>query len=402
MLDSSVFLNLFRLSEFEKGKDFLRGLFRLLNSRNVAVDYLRGFSIILVLVTHGFFNLSSLGLLDFLPEENYQILRSNGYLGVSIFFVVSGYLITSNIIAGNADYTIVNSIRVDLRAFYAKRVARIFPPLLVLFVLSFFLSQLPSKIFDDFDLSSPSQIYLAAAHAFTFTYNDFYFTGQGGTVAGLQHLVPLWSLSIEEVFYLIWPLALLVLKRVKIILVLLIVIILYAPAYRIEHGISSIYDYLGCFDMLAYGCLAAFISKIDFINRLFLKSRLILVSTSVGLFIVISSLDIHKDYVFAQVLVGILSGIFLVAASNLKDNKVNQSLFRKLFVPLQLFGVLSYEIYLFHLTLWRIFKGIDLQNTSAILSTPLPMLVLVLFCGSLHYGFFEPVRRFIIKKAHVL
>ena len=77
-----------------------KSLFR---NRNNYIDYLRGLSILLVVVTHGFLNLKWLIFTNLLPKANFDILRSNGYLGVSIFFVVSGYLITQKIVLPRID-----------------------------------------------------------------------------------------------------------------------------------------------------------------------------------------------------------------------------------------------------------------------------------------------------------
>lgn len=95
------------------------------NSRSLSVDFLRGCSILLVVITHGFFNMSLLGLDRFLPAQNFAILRSNGYLGVSIFFVVSGFLITSSLLnrnnqSRNDEDTVAP--RFELSSFYAKRI----------------------------------------------------------------------------------------------------------------------------------------------------------------------------------------------------------------------------------------------------------------------------------------
>jgi peptidoglycan/LPS O-acetylase OafA/YrhL len=146
------------------------------------LDGLRAISIALVLLGHG---------AEACPEGPlHRVLSFAGsrlaHLGVSIFFVLSGYLITRLLIVERK-----RSSTISLRAFYARRVLRIFPALYVYcFVL--FLLVLAGRI-----AIAPSSF----VAALTFTWNY----GLGGREWWLGHC---WSLAVEEQFYLCWPLLL--------------------------------------------------------------------------------------------------------------------------------------------------------------------------------------------------
>jgi peptidoglycan/LPS O-acetylase OafA/YrhL len=123
---------------------------------------------------------------------------SGGFTGVDIFFVISGFLITSLIVAD------LRAGGFSLLAFYQRRIRRIFPAMLVVLAASlvagyFFL--LPG----DYTSLGDSAAFSAASLAnWYFLQNSGYFD----RAADLQPLLHMWSLSVEEQFYLVWPLLL--------------------------------------------------------------------------------------------------------------------------------------------------------------------------------------------------
>ncbi len=151
--------------------------------RVAGLDGLRGLAILLVLVSHG------AGLL------------TAGLVGVLVFFVLSGYLITSLLIAEHD-----RAGHVDLRAFYLRRGLRLFPALVALLVL-FALTPLWRALdvsWGDVALGVPSGM---------FYLTDLTLGLQLPNPAPLAHL---WSLAVEEQFYLVWPVALLALLRLPL------------------------------------------------------------------------------------------------------------------------------------------------------------------------------------------
>jgi peptidoglycan/LPS O-acetylase OafA/YrhL len=120
---------------------------------------------------------------------------SGGFLGVDIFFVLSGFLITSILLEERR-----RTGSFSLRAFYVRRALRLFPAL-VLVVLAFLVYTLtvaPASVVHD--------NLIAAAATLTYWTNWLYAEGMFGV--GQTGLLHAWTLSIEEQFYILWPLVL--------------------------------------------------------------------------------------------------------------------------------------------------------------------------------------------------
>lgn len=121
-----------------------------------------------------------------------------GHLGVSVFFVLSGYLITT-ILARQ----VLNTGSLHFGRFYARRVVRLVPALvLALIGTSLILT----------GLFPAARILAGAAAAFTYTSNLFLTAGVNGHTTFADFTWP-WTLAMEEQFYLLWPFALLLLMR---------------------------------------------------------------------------------------------------------------------------------------------------------------------------------------------
>lgn len=130
-----------------------------------------------------------------------------GFVGVDVFFVISGYLITSLLLS---EYRRTQAI--DWMAFYARRVRRIFPAAAVVVLVALAASAL---------LLSPAQqshTSLSAGSALVFGANLFFQFTSGGYFDGNAEEMPLlhlWSLSVEEQFYFLWPALLIVVLRYR-------------------------------------------------------------------------------------------------------------------------------------------------------------------------------------------
>jgi peptidoglycan/LPS O-acetylase OafA/YrhL len=153
------------------------------------IDGLRAIAVLLVVAFHAF------------PEA-----MPGGFVGVDIFFVISGFLITG-IIARELDQQ-----RFSLLAFYNRRVRRIFPALIV--VLGFtlvlgWLWLLPSAY-----AQLSADVFASAAF-----FSNFALLAQSGYFdieSGKKPLLHIWSLGIEEQFYLFWPLIMMLLARLRL------------------------------------------------------------------------------------------------------------------------------------------------------------------------------------------
>ncbi|MEO7795743.1 MAG: acyltransferase family protein [Thermoanaerobaculia bacterium] len=145
------------------------------------IDGLRAIAVLAVLAFHAF--------PDRLP---------GGFVGVDVFFVISGFLISGILLAG------LDQEEFSLRRFYAHRVRRIFPALLVILAAC--------GIFGWFALF-PDEFqqlgkHIAGGAAFSSNLTLWHETGYFDNAAETKPLLHLWSLGIEEQFYIVWPLLL--------------------------------------------------------------------------------------------------------------------------------------------------------------------------------------------------
>jgi peptidoglycan/LPS O-acetylase OafA/YrhL len=134
---------------------------------------------------------------------------SGGFVGVDVFFVISGLLITS-LLFNEA----LRSGRVNLGAFYARRVRRLMPAAFVVVALTLSVGAFV------FPPASEAQFSLGrSAIAFSYFASNFYFFKvTGGYFEAPSYSMPLlhtWSLAVEEQYYLIWPLIMLLIFRLS-------------------------------------------------------------------------------------------------------------------------------------------------------------------------------------------
>ena len=152
-----------------------------------AIDGLRAVAVIAVMLYH-------LGF-TWIP---------GGFLGVDLFFVISGYVITRLLLD-----SIQRSGGLDLRAFYKARIRRLFPPLVfMIFVTIIYISIWAPETMRRFVSDSPFALLGGMNWWLVFRHTDYFDTISRPPL--LQHT---WSLGVEAQFYLIWPLILLLVLR---------------------------------------------------------------------------------------------------------------------------------------------------------------------------------------------
>ena len=221
--------------------------------RNAGIDLLRGLAIVFVLLNHlGLpmrIPLKATALADVLPLRLLQALNYNGYEAVFVFFVISGFLI-----AGNALQRWSSLARVELRAFYARRFARIVPCLLALVAVLAVLHVLGVA---DYVIHRPGQSLGGAVLSALGLHLNWY-EGLTGYLPGSWDV--LWSLSIEEAFYLGFPLVCLLTRRTWVLAPLLLVLALSLPWTRAALEGNEIWQekaYLPGMAAIATGVLGA-------------------------------------------------------------------------------------------------------------------------------------------------
>jgi len=227
---------------------------RVASGRIAYLDGLRAYSIILVLVGHSLRFLPWMGARAAAPV---YVLLANSTFGVRVFFVLSGFLITTLLLEERA-----TTGTISIRGFYERRVARIFP---AFYVYVFAVVVLKLSGFLDFQWPP-----ILAAATYTWNYSVLW-NAQVGT-AGMM-LGHFWTLCLEEQFYLVWPALLMFAgprwaRRVALAAVLLL------PAERVAfyfltpllRGQLTMMFHTGA-DQILWGALGAFAYKDGMLDR---------------------------------------------------------------------------------------------------------------------------------------
>jgi peptidoglycan/LPS O-acetylase OafA/YrhL len=287
------------------------------------------------------YNLVNSPLSLLVPAKWIRAAVINGNYGVTIFFVISGFLITSNNLLR---YGRLADVR--LTQFYAFRFARIVPPLILALCLILLLGliNVPSFMNSKQGHAMPPGFFLVAI----FSVLTFWHNVLMQVVGYFNYCLNIyWSLSVEEVFYLSFPLACALLKRDLLIIALCIAAIVFGPVYRsmhIDNEIYFMYAYPACFDAIAFGCLAAVLhGKLQIGRRLgVLVRHVAAVGLASGYFAGIDGHEIFGFSLIAICVVGLLVNAFDAPARRAK------------YLPgrwLCWLGRHSYELYLFHIIL---------------------------------------------------
>jgi peptidoglycan/LPS O-acetylase OafA/YrhL len=309
--------------------------------RSARIDFLRGVAILAVLLLHFSltYDLIDSPLSRVLPAKWLSAAIDNGNYGVTIFFVISGFLITSN-----------NLLRygrladASLPQFYAYRFSRIAPPLILALAIIVVLGVLGLPSFSNSDGGHPlpsSFFVVAVVSVLTFWHNVLM---QG--VGYFNYCLNIyWSLSVEEMFYLTFPLAGVLLKRTRYVVALCVVAIAVGPVYRHVHRNDELYfmyGYAACFDAIAFGCVTALCCPHIDLGRT--AARLVRAVAGVALAAVyLAGIEGHEVLGFSCV--ALCSACLLI---NSFDAPAERRGMRASWIVCW-FGRHSYELYLFHI-----------------------------------------------------
>lgn len=222
--------------------------------RNPGIDLLRGVAILLVILLHLRIRipLKDSFISDVLPDWLVAVFTDRGHEAVYLFFVISGFLITTHTVTrwGALD-------RMDVRAFWARRAARILPCLLALIAV---LSVLHLLNVQGYVIWREGQT-LSGAIVAAVGFHINWYEGQTGYLPGSWDI--LWSLAIEEVFYLGFPIACILIRGRPAMMTLLAVFAASLPILKATTGGSEIWQqkaYLPGMSAIAAGVFAALIA----------------------------------------------------------------------------------------------------------------------------------------------
>ena len=353
------------------------------------LDGLRGIAVLAVIIYHADVS-----------------LLVGGFLGVDVFFVLSGFLITSLLIE---ELTRTNTV--DRARFYIRRIRRLMPALFLVLFFSVLVSGL-------FVLDAAYHVRRDLPWAITFVLNWSYLFFEQSYFVNISRpplLQHLWSLSVEEQFYVVWPIMLIALYKVKIgkitprakIFIASAALAIASTAWMIHLSVSNGFPipndpsrvYFGTDTHamgLLVGCAAAALWRSDRLNERLTPDRaaamnglgLLSLAGLAYFFVFVSELN-EFLYRGGFLVLSLLTAVLVVVAAH-PGLKFGSRLGNPV---LKWFGDRSYGIYLWH---WPIFvlmrSGIDIQWPDPIAFVVKIAIVLVI--SDLSYRFVElPIRK---------
>jgi len=287
------------------------------------IDGLRAIAVIPVILFHA-------GIFGF----------SGGYIGVDIFFVISGYLITTIILDELAQNTF------SIKNFYERRAKRILPALSAVLVVTTILAYvlMPANLLKSYANSLMSVV--------TFTSNFHFFTTSGyfSTVSDQKPLLHTWSLAVEEQFYLFFPIMLGYLwikgKKyiTKVIIILSVISLLLAQILAVNSFADA--NFYLIFSR-AWELFAGALIALTSIQSTQLKNWQRETLGSIGLLLIAYSIFVFDDntlFPSFYTLIPIIGTVLIIAFST-ADTLVGKFLANRLFVGI---GLISYSLYLWH------------------------------------------------------
>ena len=324
--------------------------------------------------------ITSLRFFAIIPVVIYHFdnsLVSSGYLGVDVFFVISGYLISYKILYD------ISFGKFSFWKFYKSRFKRLVPALVFLVLI---INLVAANFYTSTELK---EVYISAIYSIFYLSNIYFLnnTGYFETNSESQLYLHTWSLSIEEQFYLIMPVFLLFVARkvkMKYFLVCLLFFISLFSTILLPLRFIDLKFYLLPFRMWEFllGTLVAFYfvnsdRKIKYSNS---KSLILLLGLCVQFFIPYNILNHPGIHTF---IICLITAFLLIT---LKDSdKLNKVLN---FKPVYVIGLISYSLYLWHDPI------IKLNNIIGFSNSDIKLFFIILVISSFSYFFVENFFRY--------
>jgi peptidoglycan/LPS O-acetylase OafA/YrhL len=332
-----------------------------------SLDGIRAISVLLVVLAHAGF--------EAVP----------GGLGVTIFFFLSGYLITTLMLAEHE-----KTGGIDIPKFYARRIFRLMPPLLVTLAISYALTYVGL-------LGGGITVAGLASQLLYFANYYFLFFDPGNTIPSGTGI--LWSLAVEEHFYIFYPLLLSLLlgsgSRPRTIGVLLGAACLAVLAWRIHlahlPGFTSNRTYFASdtrIDSIIYGCILAVLKNpVRNLRRSDAASTMSAAQwalLAIGIGALLFTL-VYRDATFRETYRYSIQGLALVPIFYFAVRFSGNGLFRHLNSPWAVtLGVYSYAIYLLHLVvIWVMITSIPSIAQKPYIVLPVTLVISIAYAAAI-------------------
>lgn len=334
-------------------------------------------------IVHHLEQFKSIFNLENLYESN-AFVQVSGKLGVVLFFVLSGFLITYLLIEEEKTFK-----KISIKQFYIRRLLRIWPLYFLIIIIALFI--LP--FIDIFDIPGYSNKLIfenlgAKVLLFVFFFPNLLLTFYGIVPYASQT----WSIGTEEQFYLIWPHLVNRIKKYRLILMFAIIIIYMLIRFVLKHHLlgesehlSGFYEFWKLFNidcMAIGGIFAILLTKKNWMLKIVLNQFLFYITLLLILFLLYNGIYIaHIHNEFYSVLFGILIINFAV------NEKIFFSLENKVF---NFLGKISYGLYMFHAIaiVLTIKIGLLLNNTSNLILYSFSFTITIIL-AYISYEYFE-------------
>ena len=316
---------------------------------------------------------------------NYELFKG-GFIGVDIFFVISGYLITSIILK---DLYLNGTF--SFKYFYERRIRRILPVLLLVILISFILAWLFLLPGNLVDFSKSSLYSLGFSSNLYFWYSGQQYGAENGFLKPLLHT---WSLSVEEQYYIIFPIVfVLIFKYFKKYIIHFLIISLVISLCIADWG-SKNYPSFNFYilptrgwELLAGSILSYYEIKIGHRSK---NQKLILILPKVGLALILFSIFIFNDRMFHPSFYSIIPiiGVCLIIWFSNKNELTFKILSTKLKVGI---GLISYSLYLWHYPIFVFDRILEFSNGSV--NKKIFITILLLLISTFSYYLIEKPSR---------
>ncbi|HRP37298.1 MAG TPA: acyltransferase [Candidatus Dojkabacteria bacterium] len=309
-----------------------------------ALDCVRGLAVLMIMLFHCF---------------NFVIFKF-GWIGVDLFFVLSGFLITGILL----DTKFTPNY---YRNFIVRRIVRIFP--LYYFVLILCLILLPLTFPK---LLGPEFDYYLNHQAWFWTYTQNWLYSKTGFPEN-QTLVHLWSLAVEEQFYIFWPLVVKIFNTRRLFIVCLIIVV-FSLIFRFyigaKLGLIHPFQYMATLSRMDALIIGAIIAILIRKRKIWLEKYTIPVFV-VCLLVLIGTMLYLRAILFLRLapmytIIDILSGCLLIFMLNRKKIFVLRPLYHPVFIFL---GKYSYGLYIYHFILFNVFENSVLPGLVTIIES---------------------------------
>ncbi len=345
--------------------------------------------------------LRAIAVISVLLFHFHKSLLQGGFVGVDVFFVISGYLITSIIVSEceNGQFSFLR--------FYQRRISRIFP---VFFLVSITTLITASILYSAQDFASAGAVAIAASLSIAnlklmFQGNYFQLSPDA------QPLLHFWSLSIEEQFYLVFPLVIYLafqmkITRQKLLIALFLMTLLSFSMCAVLTAKNPTWAFYllptRAWELLA-GCLLAIYQGTDCgsIQSTTNNQQSQEILSNVGLILIIVSFVVINEatpFPGFMAALPVLGTVLLIGACQWEESLPKKVLSHPF---LLLVGKMSYSLYLWH---WSIYSFVDYSLYLQSFSTRAILKVfLTIFLSTLSYFWLEkPTRSYLNKPKKAL